>query len=34
MSESISIDQLQQVLTDVLQRLQQLEQDVAQLKQN
>lgn len=34
MSEQISIDQLQTVLSQVLERLQQLEQDVAQLKQN
>jgi len=34
MSERISPDQLEQILIDLRQRVQQLEQDVAQLKQN
>jgi len=34
MSDNMSIDQLQTVLSQVLERLQQLEQDVAQLKHN
>lgn len=34
MSNKIAVDQLQNILEDLIQRIQQLEQDVAQLKQN